>query len=216
MLTCRACGATAPDDARFCPTCGSALAAGPPPPRPEAPPPAWAPAPAPLPGPPLPPGRPLGVTILSLLYALLGLMLLLGGLLLLVAGPLVAEDPDFQRTLREDLGPELAAQAQAFLPVIGAVVLGVGAVVAALAYGTWAGRAWAWPLGLVLIVLSALSSVASLLAGDAGSVLSLLLDGFLVWYYLQAGVQRWFGRGGPPTEPGLPGYVPPPPGPPGF
>ncbi|MCA1814751.1 MAG: hypothetical protein LC624_12540, partial [Halobacteriales archaeon] len=78
MQTCRACGKTTADDAKFCPTCGTYFPTAPTAPEPGATggvPPAPPPAHAQTWGVPTGAGvraRPLGITILALLYLVLG------------------------------------------------------------------------------------------------------------------------------------------------
>lgn len=219
MLTCRACGATAPDEARFCPTCGNALAPAAPP-APEAgtaPPlpaePGWGPVPPYQPGPPLPgmgtsgPGpRPLGVLLVSLWNMGVGALVVVVGLALATFAPFAFDDPATRAELEREIGgplpAELFAGAIVFVGLF-ALLFGLGMVV--VGWGLYNGKPWAWTGMVVLILVNALFNVLSLPVGLVG----LLINAFLLWYFLQPGVKRYFGRDNP-IEPGLPGYVPPP------
>lgn len=219
MLTCRACGATAPDDARFCPTCGNALPALPvapasPPPEGEAamppaptawgPPPPYPPAPG-LPGLPGPGPRPLGVLLVALWNMGIGVLVVLAGMAIATVGPAVFADPALRAELEREAGgalPGFFAEALVFLGLF-AVLFGAAMVV--VGWGLYQARPWAWTGMVVLILANALFNVLSFPVGLVG----LLVNAFLLWYFLQPGVKRFFGKE-EPAAPGLPGYVPPP------
>lgn len=216
MATCRACGAQAPDDARACPTCGSALPAaapgaieepgptqpGPGPARPAP----WPTAPGPL---PRARARPLGVTILAILDGLGGVLGVILGLLLLVAGPVLGSDPEFQAALARELPEPFPQFAGELLAALGAILLVLGLVYLLLAWGLYQGRGWAWTLAMALVLLSLAWSVATLVFGDATGLVGVAIYGFLLWYFTRGGVKAWFGKV-EAAQPGLPGYVPPP------
>lgn len=216
MPVCRACGATSPDDARFCPTCGSMFqpaaaptgtayvpgGPAPPPPLPYAP---------PLPGPTmtLPPGRPTGVTILGVWSLVAGPLLGLFGLAFAALGPSIINDPQFQEQITAQQGP-LSTDFLAGAFVVGGVVLFLlGAAMGVAGYGALQRKPWGWTAMMVVTGAWALFSLLTF----PGGLFLLILAGGAFWYLTRDGVKAWFGRG-QASEPGLPGYVPPPPGPP--
>jgi hypothetical protein len=223
MPTCRACGAASPDDARYCPTCGSPFAAAlqPAPPAPPTPP-AWGAPPAPSlpPAPPAPmptmPGpaqplraRPLGISILAVLDLLACVVLLLFGLVLAVAGPFIGSDPELQQQIAQDFPGGLGAMFGALLMVFGAVLIVLALVLGLVGWGLWQGRGWAWTLTVALEFIGLAAGLVQLVGlRDASAIVGLAINAFILWYFLQPGVKRWFGKGEP--EVGMPNYVPPP------
>lgn len=209
MATCRACGATAPDEARFCPTCGNAMpAALPPAPAEPAAPPAWSPYAPPLPPPPQGPGpRPLGVLLVSLWNMGIGALVALFGLVVAVFAPFAFADPatraEIDRQIADQFPVGLLAGAFVFL---GIFALLFGAAMVAVGWGLYHGRAWAWTGMVVLIVVNAAWNLLTLPFGVVG----LLINAFLLWYFHQPGVKRYFGKEAPSPQ-ALLGYVPPPP-----
>lgn len=210
MPTCRACGASSPDDARFCPTCGNALPAGAPgipaQPLPDAPPLNW-PAPAPPTLPPGPGPRPLGVLLVALWNLGIGALVALFGLFFVALAPMFFEDPamrqEMERQVAGQFPMELLSGAFLFLGLF-AVLFGVAMVV--VGWGLYQGRGWAWTGMVALVLVNAAFNVLTLPMGLVG----LLVNGFLLWYFFQPGVRRYFGKEAQPPQPGLPGYVPPP------
>lgn len=223
MPTCRACGASAPDDARFCPTCGSTLQAAP---LPAAPLPSWQLPQAPAPPPPLPgygapaplpgpaaPARPLGVTIVSLWDLVVGALLAVVGLVVMAMGPALMSDPGFRAQFQREIASQLPPgwTPDMMLGALGAFVLLYGLAMVAVGYGMWHARPWSWTGILALVVVGILVNVLTFPAGLVGVILNALL----LWYFTRPGVKQWFGKAAP-EDFGMPGYVPPPaPPPPG-
>lgn len=214
MPLCKACGARAPDDAKFCPTCGTYFPGGDPtaPASPSAPAP-HAPGP-PMPGLPAPPmpvplplppaTRPLGVTIMSVWNLAFGPVLAMMGAALAVYGPVLLNEPE----IRDQLGPQLAQFPPGFveqaLVGVGIMFILLGLAMVGVGYGLFRRTSWAWGSMVALTVTWAVVSLLFFPVGFAGLALAI----FLLWYFTRPGVKQHFGRA---PEPGLPGYVPPPP-----
>lgn len=204
MPACKACGAKAPDDAKFCPTCGTYFPAAAAPPVSAPPPSPEFPAPPPAPGAPLP-ARPLGVTIVALWSLATGPFLLLAGIALIALGPTIAGDAAVQEQLRSAVPGADPSLVSAVAQVVGAGLVMLGLAMPVVGYGLYQRKRWAWSgaMGLTVAWLA-----FGLLLLPAGLVV-LALAGFLLWYFTRPGVKRWLGRG--PEQQGLQGYVPPPP-----
>lgn len=156
------------------------------------------PAPWPAPDATLPArgDRPLGVTILAVLNALGGIAMVLGGIVFALVGGIGAS-----------FAPVFGALGALFAAFLGLMMLLFGVVFLVVAYGFWQGQAWAWTLSLVLILLGILGGVLNLLQGEASGIMTLLIDGFLLWYIARPGVQRWFGKEGAWPAPQLNGML---------
>ena len=170
---CSKCGGEVPAESRFCPSCGQDLTK-----------PATAP---PTPGIPEQQAkqRPTGVTILAVLQVLGGLFFFgLGTLMLAFAGfvgiaGLIPDIPMF---------PALVGGA--VLGVIGGIMLVIGILGFAVAYGYWNGRGWAWTLGMVITVIGLILSLLTI----RQSIISLIINGLIIYYLTRPYVERWFGR----------------------
>jgi hypothetical protein len=120
--------------------------------------------------------RPLGLSILALAAAAMGVALLLWAGAWFGASDIAP-------------GTGLAAAAR---------VIGAGLVIAAgfelvLAYGTWAVRPWAWPLGVTVGIASI--GLTLLSAGRASSrahLLTLTVEVGMLWYLLSPRVHEMF------------------------
>ena len=148
------------------------------------------PAPAVAPG--APQARPIGVTIVGLVSVVFGaVMVLVGFAVMLFMGAMGAI---FGTFLPFDGSGGLGA----FFGVLGIIaaffVFGVAALMIVTGVGTLRGRSWAWALMLVLMGLNALRGLLGLAQRDFGSVVTLLVSGLVIWYFLTPEVKRWFGR----------------------
>ena len=120
--------------------------------------------------------RPLGVTILAILAAI-------GGILGLLASLAV-------------LGISGAAGVGGGV-LWGVIGLALAVASLAFAYGAWSLQPWAWPLGVgisVLNVLLALYSFVTFDGGIVGLLISLAINGVILYYLFQPDVKAAFGR----------------------
>lgn len=178
-MHCPRCGAANADGATVCVACGSAIN----------PMPAVAGQPGAVGGwtPPAPPmTRPTGVTILAVLYFIGAGVLALAGLAMFAVGGMAGA--------MGGLGVMFGALG-AFL---GIVMLLFAALAGVAGWGLWTGKGWAWMLALVLTALNAVSNLFGFAGGDTTSIVSsvigLAIAGFIIWYLLQPGVKKWFGK----------------------
>jgi hypothetical protein len=157
------------------------------------------------------PGRPIGVTILTILQVISGIGDIALGTLLILAY-IVAT------TI---VGGGFLATA---LLLLGFVAFGLGILSFVLAYGLWAGKGWAWVLsivggiiGLILGVLSLASSLASggLTLETIAEVVPIILYLVILVYLSTRNVRAFFGRAGQIAfgpqmgpAPGGPSYMP--------
>ena len=119
--------------------------------------------------------RPLLVTVIAVLYLLLGLVLVAGGVSLFIGGEMVLEE-------------ELTWLAGAG----GAVVAAAGLVAIVVSAGFFRGwRLW-WYLGVILAVIGILFSIASALMGGYASVAVLIVLAVMLWYLFRDNVKAFF------------------------
>jgi uncharacterized membrane protein (DUF2068 family) len=79
--------------------------------------------------------------------------------------------------------------------VFGIIVLLIGLLYLAIAYGVWKGRGWAWMLGLIVSIIAIIFGVLGLAGGiSVSSIISLALPIIVVYFLWQPEVKRWLGR----------------------
>jgi hypothetical protein len=119
--------------------------------------------------------RPTGITVLAILAAIGGVLGLFGGFAVLFAGTVI-------------FGGLGAILGLAFLAYAGLLI--------ALAYGAWKMLPWAWPLGVAVAVFGIVLSVLSIIGGSgiANQILSLVVDGGILYYLNQPSIKALFNR----------------------
>ncbi|MGE0404924.1 MAG: hypothetical protein AB7O65_01395 [Candidatus Korobacteraceae bacterium] len=123
--------------------------------------------------------RPFGITVLAILSLVLGLFYLVAGIGFIFSGGPVTVDDRFA-----SMNPRLG---WLFLPIALVDLLA--------AYGLWKLRGWGWGLMLALIATNLLAALGALAAGYGGSIgplLSLAVNGLVMWYLLKRDVRAAF------------------------
>ena len=163
------------------------------PPAPMAPEPApMAPPPAPMAPPPAmaATGRPTGATVISVIDGIIGVLALLAGLLFMVGMSVVGGLAN-NSTDTQGLGGVFAGVGIVF----GVIIILIGVLYLAIAYGVWKGCGWSWMLGMVVSIIAIVFGVLGLSGGvSLGSLISLALPVVVVYFLWQPEVKRWLGR----------------------
>jgi hypothetical protein len=114
--------------------------------------------------------RPILVTLVGILYFLLGLLILIGGILYLGNGTWDQGLIDL---------------------VIGIIYLLVG-------FGCFKGWGWVWILAIIITILYLVLTVVDLILNDFADWLSpvviILISLFVLWYLFTPKVKRWFSQ----------------------
>jgi hypothetical protein len=157
-------------------------------PPPAAPAPEPTPAPAPTAAPPAasttwtPPAataagaRPTGITILAVLAAIGGVFGLLGGFGVLFVGGIVSSGA---------------------VMVLGLCALAYAALLIAFAWGAWTLKPWAWALGVAVAVFGIVVAILQVILGGSSifsQVISVVIDGAILYYLNQPTIKSLFGR----------------------
>jgi hypothetical protein len=134
------------------------------------------------------------VTILAVLQALVGVVFILVGIGTFVGAALFT-------TGGINPGPRVPftqQQLAAFLGVVGAVIIILGIVGLAIAWGLWTLRPWARIVAIILAILGILISVGGVVSALAGvtagwgSLVFLAIDLLILWYLMRADVRAAF------------------------
>ena len=123
--------------------------------------------------------RPTGVTIIAVLAAIGGVFGVLAGLGLIGLGGLVA-----------------ATGAGGLGVIFGLLVLALGIVDLAIAYGFWMAKPWAWTYGIVVEALSVIVAIIEVpLVGNSivNVVFSIVIAGIVIYYLSQPAIRKYFG-----------------------
>jgi uncharacterized membrane protein (DUF2068 family) len=130
--------------------------------------------------------RPTGITVLAILGFIVAAVWVIAGLTAVFAGGAAMLGPAFARV-------GLAG---------GVVMLVYAAVVAATSYGLWQLQHWARTATIVLLVLNLIGALIELAGNNlVGGLLTLLVNGFVLWYMFRPEVKAAFTHiAAPPTR----------------
>jgi uncharacterized membrane protein (DUF2068 family) len=77
---------------------------------------------------------------------------------------------------------------------IGVLLLALGIAYLVMAYGLWKGRAWAWTITLILMVIGIIVAIASIVAGNGASIVSIIIHAVVIYYLYRPNVKAFFGK----------------------
>jgi hypothetical protein len=126
--------------------------------------------------------RPTGITVLAVLAAIGGVLGILAGIALVGLGGFAAASSGTAAYF--GLGA-----------LAGVVVLALGVLNLAFAYGAWTLKPWAWTLGVGLQIASLIWAGLAALSGDiSGQILSIVISAIILYYLFQPNIKAVFGR----------------------
>jgi uncharacterized membrane protein (DUF2068 family) len=124
--------------------------------------------------------RPLGVAIVAIL-------MLINGIILIASGA-------FGITTTEILAGEIGNALTGGIVAISSVVIALGIASLIIAWGLITGKGWAWIITVILSIISIIMSIISIVAGSFGSIVSLIINGVILYYMYRPDVKSYFGR----------------------
>ena len=149
--------------------------------------------------------RPLGVTIVSILAILNGIVLLTGGILAVTIVPLVSSGLNgalSNITVTDQQGQQVNVQSTGMTGIVattaiiaGSVAIVLGIVWFVLAWGLLTGKGWAWIITVILSIISIVFGIVGIASGGAPSIISLIINGVILYYMYRPNVKSYFGRG---------------------
>jgi len=144
--------------------------------------------------------RPVGISILSIFLLVIGALVILAGIILALFSAIIATTPraveEVARNfsflpgiplgLHRTVAPELA------LAFIGGFTVLMGVVMIVIGRGLWTGANWARWIAIIFFGWNSLTSLLNLLQGQIGSIVSLAINGLIVYYLFSPHVRRFF------------------------
>ena len=126
--------------------------------------------------------RPTEVSILAVLQVLGGLAsFVLGVITLALIGSLPPPPQDVSALLIFGV---------VVVRIIGGIMSVFGVLGFVIAFGYWNGRGWAWTLGMVITAMGLILSLLTI----PQSIISLIMNGLIIYYLTRPYVKRWFGK----------------------
>jgi hypothetical protein len=145
--------------------------------------------------------RPLGVTILAIIYLLLGVLIIISAIgVLVLAGyiGLVTIPPEVEQNIPQ----WFIGLVPIALAVTGVVLFVVGLISILIAWGFLKGRNWSRVLAIVLLFIAVVVTVfntivAAIFTTGAllGLIVSIIIPILLIWYLTTPKVKAWFKPG---------------------
>ena len=149
--------------------------------------------------------RPLGVTIVSILAIIDGIILLTGGILAVTIVPLVSSGLNgtlSNITVTDQQGQQVKVQSTGMTGMVatiaiiaGSVAMVLGLVWFGLTWGLLTGKGWAWIITVILSIISIVFGIVGIASGGAPSIISLIINGVILYYMYRPNVKSYFGRG---------------------
>lgn len=75
----------------------------------------------------------------------------------------------------------------------GIVLIIAGLIELVISWGLWTGKGWAWWLGVIFTGLGLLFALVSIVSGNLGGIVSLIIDGLILYYFFKPHVKQFFG-----------------------
>ena len=148
--------------------------------------------------------RPIGVTIIAILAIIDGIVLLTGGILAVTIVPLISSGLNgalSNITVTNQQGQQVNVHSTSMNGIVatvaivaGSIAIVLGIVWFVLAWGLLTGKGWAWIITLILAIVSVIFSIVGIVSGGAPSIISLIINGIILYYMYRPNVKSYFGR----------------------
>ncbi|HZE78897.1 MAG TPA: hypothetical protein VE089_10160 [Nitrososphaeraceae archaeon] len=128
--------------------------------------------------------RPLGVTIIAVLTIIAGIAFLASGITAATIAPFLLGPGVNNNSM---LTPVVSA-----VTGIGLLILGIAYFV--MAYGLLKAKGWAWTVTVVLSCIGIALGFVSIVTGHIGSIVSVVINGLILYYIYRPNVKSFFGK----------------------
>jgi hypothetical protein len=136
--------------------------------------------------------RPTGVTIIAILNIISGIVMIAGGLGLAAIGSILPTMSTIDPNAKSQLA--VAGLLGVGGVAVGAILIILGIISFIVAGGLLKGRGWAWTVTVILSVISIAIGIISIIGGNFGSILSIIISGIVLYYLYRPHVKAYFGK----------------------
>jgi hypothetical protein len=139
--------------------------------------------------------RPTGVTIIAILNIIGGIIALFAGISIALASafiPTIMSDPEFQANMQGQMIPAQMIGGAAIGIGVLMIILGIASFV--VAWGLLKGKRWAWTVTIILSIINIITSAVSMLGGNFGGIVSIIISGVIIYYLYRPHVKAYFGK----------------------
>ena len=77
---------------------------------------------------------------------------------------------------------------------VGAILIILGILSFIVAWGLLKGKSWAWTVTVILSVISIVIGIISLVGGNFGSIVNIIIAGIIIYYLYRPHVKAYFGK----------------------
>jgi hypothetical protein len=146
--------------------------------------------------------RPLGVTIVSILMIVNGIILVGGGVWAayfipnLITPQLTGDLSNL--TAGNQLSPQISTTITG--AIVGVVMVTAGIAIAlgivsfVLSLGLLKGKGWSWIITVILAIISLVFSIIGLASGSIPNIISIIINGVILYYMYRPEIKSYFGR----------------------
>jgi hypothetical protein len=146
--------------------------------------------------------RPLGVTIVSILMIVNGIILVGGGVWAAYFIPSLITPQLTGGLSNLTEGNQLSPQLSNTITgaIVGIVMVTAGIAIAlgiasfVLSWGLLKGKGWAWIITVILAIISLVFSIIGLASGSIPNIISMIINGVILYYMYRREVKSYFGR----------------------
>lgn len=146
--------------------------------------------------------RPLGVAVLAVLDIIGGILAFIGGIAMAAVSAMV-NNPDFRDMIRDAMISVGVTNVDAILDmlvtvliVVGVTMFIMGLVGVVVGWGFWAGKQWAWLIGVIFYIVGVVISVVGMVwpVWSPTSVIGIIIGAVILYYLFRPNVKAWFGK----------------------
>jgi uncharacterized membrane protein (DUF2068 family) len=124
-------------------------------------------------------GRPLGVTVISVLGFIAGLSLVIAGIVLLAFAR-------FGSGIFTSIVANTIPMAGTIITFLvggaGVILLIIGTLTFLLSYGLWKMKRWGWITGMILLGIGVITDLGGLIVNPLSSTVSIIIEGIVLYY----------------------------------
>jgi hypothetical protein len=134
----------------------------------------------------------MGITIIAALNVISGIIMIVGGAGLAAIGSALPA----MTTVNPNQGGQMALVGLlgAGGAAVRAVLIILGIISFVVAWGLLKGKGWAWTVTLVLSVISLIMGIISVVGGNVGGIVNVIISAVVIYYLYRPYVKAYFGK----------------------